>query len=106
MATPFDDVLNDVVQIEPAIAADDYGGSSYGPAVSYFCRVSGKEVQTTNMNGSLIATKAVVYIMGNPAINPDDRITMPAGFAPQNPVILGVNTVKDEQGPHHVEILV
>ncbi len=102
----FNDFLNDTVTVEPLVSRDGYGTPTYGAAVSYQCRVSGNEIQVADVSGVVRATKATIYIMGNPTINPADRLTMPAGFFPQQPPMIGVNTLSDENGPHHVEILV
>src|SRR5690349_12216787 len=102
----FADFLNDIVTIEPMLARDDYGAAVYGPGVDYPCRIDGSTKQTVNVNGVERSVMAVVFLTGNPAILPSDRITLPVNFNPQQPPMLRVNLFQDENGSHHTEIAV
>jgi len=102
----FADFMTDTVTIEPLVSRDSYGLASYGPAVSYACRIDGTAKQTVNVNGAERSITAMLYIPDNPIILPEDRLTMPATFTPQQPPILRVSPFTDESGPHHVEVAV
>ncbi len=100
----FNDFLKDTVTVEPLVSRDGYGTPTYGAAVTYQCRVSGAQKQVVDVAGVERTSKARIYIMSNPAIEPTDRLTMPAGFVPQQPPILAVNLLSDETGAHHLEV--
>lgn len=104
MSTDFDDFMTDTVLIEPMLSRTNFGTPVYGPSVAYSARVDAQNRQVVDDRGEERLSKGRVYIMGNPAIKPEDRIQLPAGFIPQNPQIVGVNRFTDEEGPHHVEI--
>jgi hypothetical protein len=107
MSDDFSDFLNDTITIEPFLSRDAYGTATYGPAVTYECRVSGSQKQLVDASGVQRVSKATINLAGTPAIGPTDRLTMPAGFSPQQPPLLMVNPLTDEAGlPHHTEITV
>ena len=104
-----DDLLEfllDTVTIEPMLGRDDYGTPSYGPGVMYACRIDGAVNQRVNVDGVERSVRATIFIDGNPAIFPADRLTMPATFDPLQPPMLSVDALQDESGAHHMEILV
>ena len=102
----FDDFMTDFVTIEPFTARDGYGDATYGAAVSYACRVMTDQQQVTTVQGEQVVSRGKIYIMGNPVIDGNDRITLPAGNVPLQPPIIRVDVMTDELGPHHVEITV
>lgn len=102
----FSDFMTDTVTIEPLLAKDAYGAPSFNAPVSYVCRVDGQTNQRVSINGEDRTVKAMIFIQGTPSIGPFDRLTMPAGFLPQQPPILVVNLYTDESGAHHTEIAV
>ncbi len=102
----FADFMTDTVLIEPLVSRDAYGLASYGPAMTYPCRIDGTAKQTVNVNGVERSITAMVYVMGTPIILPSDRLTMPANFDPQQPPMLRISQFTDEGGAHHTEIAV
>ena len=100
----FDDFMTDTVTIEPLLSKDDYGIESYGGGTLYACRIDVGTKQTVNINGVERSVDAMVYLLGTLPIGPTDRLTLPAGFSPQQPPILRVSPFTDELGSHHTEI--
>jgi hypothetical protein len=102
----FEDFMNDTITIEPFVSRDSYGTPSYGAAVSYPCRVSAKQKQVVDLSGVERVSMARIYVSGTPAIGSLDRLTLPAGYTPQQPPILIVHPLHDEAGSHHTELTV
>lgn len=103
----FDDFFNETITIEPFLGRDSYGTSSYGAAVSYPCRINGSQRQIVDVMGVTRVSKAKINLAGRPVIGPNDRLTLPATFVPQQPPLLIVNPLMDDVGePHHTEITV
>lgn len=102
----FADLMNDTVTIEPMTSRDTYGEPAFGPGVTYRCRIDGSTTQRVSIDGVERTVNAMIYLSGEPVIGPTDRLTMPAGFTPNQPPILRVNIFSDDVGPHHTEIAV
>ena len=105
MLDDFTDFMTDIVTIEPFASQDDYGKPTFGAGVAYACRIDGATSKRVSIDGVERSVQAAVYIPGVPAIGPNDRLTMPAGWAPAQPPILRVAVFTDEAGPHHTEVL-
>lgn len=102
----FDDFMTDRITVEALLSKDSYGTPSYNSPVTYACRIDGTTKQRVSVEGVERSVNAMIYIPNTPAIGPTDRITMPAGFSPQQPPILRVGVFTDESGPHHLEVAV
>ena len=102
----YDDFMTDLVTIEPMLSKDEYGAPSFGTAVQYQCRIDGATKQRVTLEGVERTVNAMIYIPGVPGIGPFDRVTLPAGFVPQQPPIMRVNPLTDEGGAHHTEVAV
>lgn len=55
---------------------DDYGNAQFGADVTYQCAVVGEMKMVTNDRGQEVPSQHTVYLMGNPAVRPEARITL------------------------------
>lgn len=97
----FDDMFSQEVTVEPFTGTDEYGNYAYGDSVSYQARVVGKTRVVRNSEGEESVSTHTVYLKSTSAFTPKDRITLPAGYSPQQPIIISVGTFPDESGLHH-----
>lgn len=102
----FSDFMLDTIMVEPLLLTDSYGTPTFGAAVSYPCRISGRQRQVVDLLGRERISTATIDLMGTPPINPTDRVTLPSTFAPSQPPILSVAVYSDQNGPHHLQLMV
>lgn len=101
----FADLLHDTITIESLLSRDGYDAPTFGPAVTYTGRVSGSNDQLVTESGREQTAMVVVTILGDPPIQPGDRLTLPAGWVPQQPPITHVERYHDESGVHHIRVV-
>ncbi len=108
MIDDFLDFMIDTVVIEPVTNrdSDGYGTPTYGPPVSYQCKLDGTMKKVVDVNGLERVSMARIYLPGRPVISVLDRLTMPAGYSPTQPPILAIGIFEDELGDHHIRISV
>lgn len=84
------------------------GQANYGSSTSYPCRIEPVkgEVIVRGPNLQERQAKWRILVGTTAAINPAGRLTLPAGFDPQQPPFWAVGRQADEAGNHHVEIYV
>lgn len=107
----FDQLLNVSVTLEAFASTDGAGSSSYGAAKTVSARVEQTARKVVNREGREVVSSTAVYLKPTDSVGaavtvgPNDRITLPAGYAPQAPPIINVERHNDEAGLHHWEVL-
>lgn len=98
-----DSFLEDEVTIEPPTTRTQAQAQSYGPPVTYPAQVFPwvERVITPvgagtgrNAEGREVRSTGIVRIKDRVAIDQKSRLTLPAGWVPQQPPILGVRPMK------------
>lgn len=103
------ELMPDTITIAPPSGTyDDRGQANYGTAVSYPCRIEPAKGEQIIYASDGRERKAAWQIqVGTTAtLNPEGRLTLPSGFNPQVPPFYSVGRVADENGAHHVVVLV
>lgn len=83
------------VMIAKRTGRDGYGKPSYGPDVPWRCEVEEQVQRVKTMNGIEVVHSTVVYVLGNPGVTVDDRVTLPDGSTPP---VLGSERYSDLKG--------
>lgn len=96
----FADLLTQTCTVEPKATVDLYGKRSYGPAVTYPCRIEYKRRKISAYDGRDVTSDGKVIILQNPAIGPEDRLTINGTVV----TLLSVEVFTDERGPHHLDL--
>ena len=97
----FGDLLTDKVTIVTSAASDAYGRRTGAVATTYPARVQRGRKQQRTVTGRDVIVDGHVYIAGNPAVRPDDKMTLTPGEVVN---VVEVEDFHDEVGPHHVKI--
>jgi len=98
--------MPDTVTVEPFLTTDNYGNASFGTAVTFSARAVGTMRNVITPNGEEKVSTVTVYIGAAKVFSPLDRITLPIRFTPQQPPILSLRLLPDENGLHHTVIFV
>lgn len=77
---------------------------SFSSGVAYSGRVVNRVKMIRDARGQEKVSNTTIYLNATAAIGPRDRITLPSGYTPQQPVILRVDRIPDEDGLHHTVI--
>ncbi len=97
--------LEDEVTIEPFVSLSQAQVASYGPAVTYPAQVLPYSEKVIDpRNGREVRSTAQIIIPERLAIDHRSRITLPAGFSPNQPPIMAVRPIKG-LGLDHTSIL-
>ena len=103
LESEFVTMASTTVSIEPVAAHSVYGAPSFGAAVEYIAHVEEDVQLVRNNDGQEVLTKFRVFVMSSSAsIGTHDRIDA-AGSTELS--IARVLTLNDEDGQHHVELL-
>jgi len=100
----FDDLLHQTILVEPFAGNDKFGEATFGAAVGYTGRAVGKTRIVRDAQGVERVSSYTVYMNATTIFSPKDRITLPAGYSPQQPLILSTGIFPDEDGLHHTVI--
>ena len=101
----FLDLMPHEVTIEPLSSQNEHGEFTYGAAVTYSARVTGKIRRVIGIDGREVTSMKTIYLgPGVQSISTRDRITLPPGHEPQTPPILSIDFKPDEDGLHHVVV--
>ena len=109
----FEAFMPDTVGIEACLDVDSYGKRVFAdpPApTSVRCRIEQEARKVTDAQGKEVVSQTKLFLKPTAedgttyTIGPNDRITLPAGYVPQQPPILTVGRENDEQGIHHWEV--
>jgi hypothetical protein len=97
------ELLTQTLTVEPKTGRDKYDRLTYGPAVSYGCRVTNKQVLVALPDGSTRTSRAYVILDADAAaLDREDKVTLPDG---SKPPILSITPLNDEDGSvHHLEV--
>lgn len=98
-------MMEDTVTIEPYVSADRSQAPSYGASVTYSALVEGGVRRKISVGGRDVESTVQVTIPDRVFVDQRSRITLPTGFAPQQPPILGVEHRKFGGLDHTVVIL-
>jgi hypothetical protein len=88
----------DEVTIQPYAGLNDYGQESYGAAIRYTARVSGRVRRITALTGEEKVSTATIVLLNSTGIDPRSLITLPEGFVPSSPPILAILRDRDDRG--------
>lgn len=92
------------VTVAPRTAVDGYGEPTYGAAIAYRARVSGKRRLVLDARGEQVLSTHTVYFAANPAIGAHDLLALSTGDANSTetgatqPAILSVGKFPDDLG--------
>ena len=75
----FAPLMTQTVAIAPWTGYDAYGQPSWGSDVTYKAAVIGEIKLVRDKTGQTVPSKQRVYLMGAPAIGPEDRVTLSTG---------------------------
>ena len=103
LESEFKEMASTTVSIEPLSTHSVYGAPSFGSAVEFIAHVEEDVQLVRNANGQEVMTKFRVFVMSSSAsIGTHDRIDA-AGSTELS--IARVLTLNDEDGQHHLELL-
>lgn len=97
----FTDMMPHTVTHATVASRDTYGAKTYNTATSYTARVTYKPTMVRSADGMEVLARGVVWLMGSPAVDPDDQITLPDSTTPP---ILAAELIPDEDGAHHTKV--
>ncbi len=89
------------VTVEAFTGQDEYTAPTYGPVRSYRARDFDEITRITDRFGAEVISTCQVWLATVDDINEEDRLILPDGSQGH---ILRVQTVPDENGPHHVKL--
>jgi hypothetical protein len=99
----FADLLPHDITWEERTGQDSYGKPTYAAAVAFKARVDYRRRNFVNAQGRIIETRGEVIVGGTPAIDPEDKVTIPGGEAPQ---IMDAFVVDDDAGvPYYTHVI-
>ena len=96
-------MMDQVITIEPFSAESNdgwQGGATYGAGVEYQCRIEyGRGERRIILEaGKEHVSSGVAHLNGNVNVGIRDRITLPAGHTPQQPIILEIQKMRTPFG--------
>jgi hypothetical protein len=87
-------LMEDVVIIEPYTGQDSEQAATYGTAVSYPAQVLAWSERIIMPGGREVRSTAAVIIPDRIPLDTRSRITLPAGFNPNQPPIMAVQPMR------------
>lgn len=103
------ELMPDTITYEaPDGTFSDRGQPNYSASTTYPCRIepAGGDEIVRSASGEENKASWRIYVGTTTVLNPEARITLPAGFDPQQPPILSVGRMPDEVGSHHQVLVV
>lgn len=101
---PWRELLTQSVSIAARTGQDSYGKPTYSTGTAYAARVVGKRRLVVNTAGQEVASDWTVYLYGDPAVTPQDKVTLSTADVGStaalaiNPPVLAVGRYPDEIG--------
>jgi len=90
------------VRVEPLTGQSQYGAPTYGTASTWDVYAeAGSRLVTTPDRKEEVAAMTLIVMSSSAVIGTQDRVT----FRGRQPRILRVDRVDDEEGQHHLEVL-
>lgn len=96
--------FEDTVTVEPFSSMDSVQAPSYGTAVTYRALVERGARKTIDQKGREVISNISVLIPERVHVDQRSRITLPTGFVPLQPPIVGIEPLKG-LGLDHTRIL-
>lgn len=87
-------LMEDEVTIEPFSAIDSTQAITFGAPVTYAALIQRGAKRVINQQGREVISNVQVYIPDRVHVDQRSRLTLPAGFVPQQPQILAVEPAK------------
>ena len=95
--------FNQVVTIAPFSSDGDFGGVTYGTAVSYNAKIESHVINIrTDFDREVKSTRLIYLDTQVETLTTQDLLTLPAAFAPTTPLILSVRIVLDRDEISHL----
>lgn len=94
-------LLTQQVAIQPFTGSDQYGQPTYGPSQNWPAQVFGLPDRQITKNGIIVIEWCMVILPVEAPVTASTLITLPDGSVVP---VLGVETLFDERGPHHLEV--
>jgi len=92
------------VLVEPFASRDAWGNPTYGALVAYQGRIVNKRTKVINRQGNEVISNTTIFMTTASGISIDDRITLPSGYYPARPPIIGISRFPDEYGAYYSEL--
>lgn len=87
-------LMEDTITYEPPTAESSARVITFGTAVTYPALIQRGAKRTIGPNGRDVISNVQVYIPNRVAIDQRGRVTLPDGFVPQQPPIIGVEPLR------------
>jgi hypothetical protein len=87
-------LLEDEITVEPFSAETSGRVQTYGTAISYAALIQRGAKRVIGPQGREVISNIQVYIPERVHIDQRSRVTLPAGFVPNQPPILGIEPLK------------
>ena len=104
----FLDCLPDTIGVEPytGLSTDGRTTKVYDPSVAYSCRIEmgSRGLSATEIN--ILKATGRIILGTTDVIDKRSRLTLPSTFLPAVVPIVEVQLQRDEDGPHHTELLI
>lgn len=97
----FREMFPDTVTWAPLTSRDQYGTPTYGAGTAFDCRLVRRNTLVRDRQGQEVTSRAHVWLMGSPAVDSDDKLTLSDGSVP---VIVSVERYQDEGGSSHTKV--
>lgn len=94
-------MLTQTLGVQPANGVNEYGEPQYGPLEEWPCLQFALPDRAVTKDGVIAIDWCMVITPPNAPVTAQTLITLPDGSVLP---VLGVETVFDERGPHHLEI--
>lgn len=94
--------MDQIVTIESYLGPDSYGAPRFGPPVRFQARISNQVRQIPSDRGEETISNVTVYLNSPCNIELGDRVTLPIGYAPNQPKIQRISKGSDSRGFQHV----
>ena len=107
LEAPFLEFFKQTVTIARFAGNDPDGAPQFHTPVTLKARIAGATRRMLTDSGEVVTADQAIYLPTDIEITDKDQITLPEGFEPRTPPILGVKRYPDETGAiHHITILV
>lgn len=98
--------FNQEVTIAPYSNEDQFGSITHGTAVTFKAKIEHATVNIrTDFDREVRSDRKIFLFTQITTIDTRDKLTLPAAFAPINPLIMAVRVVLDRDGISHIVLL-
>lgn len=98
-------MMEDTITIAPFSSFDVSQAATYGTGVSYSCLIEGGAKRKIHVGGRDVESTVKVTIPDRVFVDQRSKLTLPTGFSPQTPPILGVEHLRFDGLDHTVVYL-